>query len=93
MNLNNIPYELKTLDQWVCTKGDSKLPMIPYTSDCASSVDPLTWSAFQKAVGSINYGKYDYVGFVFNNNGIVGILFLHPKNSANVAVIFNTLFL
>lgn len=73
MNLNNIPHELKILDQWVCTKGDSKLPMIPYTSDCASSVNPLTWSAFQQAVSSIDCGNYDYVGFVFNNNGIVGI--------------------
>ena len=68
MNINNIPYELKLLNQWVCTKGNSKLPFISNTNDCASSVNPLTWTAFQQAVSSVDCGNYDYIGFVFNNN-------------------------
>ena len=73
MNLNNIPQELKILDQWVCTKGDSKVPMIANTPECASSSNPFTWVAFQNAVSSVDCGNYDNVGFVFNDNGIVGI--------------------
>ena len=73
MNLKNIPHELKTLDQWVCTKSDSKVPMIANTTECASSSNPITWVAFQNAVSSVECGNHDNVGFVFNNNGIVGI--------------------
>ena len=73
MNLDRIPQELKDLPQWVCTKGDSKVPMIPYTSYPASSSNPLTWSLFEDATGSVRGKVHDYVGFVFNDNGIVGI--------------------
>lgn len=73
MNLNNIPIELQKLNQWVCTKGDSKIPRCAYNSTPASSTDPLTWSSFDTALKSINDGINDYLGFVFNDNGIVGI--------------------
>ena len=73
MNLNNIPYELKNLRQWVCTKGDSKVPMIATSNSAASSTNHNTWSCFQHAVQSVEVGNYDYVGFVFNDNGIIGI--------------------
>jgi hypothetical protein len=39
----------------------------------ASSVNPATWSSFEEAVGAVESGFYDYIGFVFNDNGIVGI--------------------
>ena len=73
MNLNNIPEELKTLRQWVCTKGDSKVPINPNSTYAASSTSPMSWSSFEVAKEHIDRGWYDYVGFVFADNGIIGI--------------------
>lgn len=73
MNLNNIPEELKNLNQWVCTKGDSKVPMVAGSVLPASSTNPATWSSFEVARKSVVKDLYDYVGFVFADNGIVGI--------------------
>ena len=73
MNLKNIPIELQTLNQWVCTKGDSKIPMSATRLFPASSTNPSTWSSFESAISAVADGIYDYLGFVFNDNGIVGI--------------------
>ena len=73
MNLKNIPIELQTLNQWVCTKGDSKIPMNATRPFPASSTNPNTWSSFETAISAVADGIYDYLGFVFNDNGIVGI--------------------
>ena len=73
MNLNNIPEELRNLRQWVCTKGDSKVPMMAHKLCAASSTDETSWSHFDTARMSVEMGYYDYVGYVFNNNGIIGI--------------------
>lgn len=73
MNLNNIPYELKALPQWVCTKGNSKVPMMATFHAAASSTDKRSWSSFEQARAAVERGYYDYVGFVFNDNDIVGI--------------------
>ena len=73
MNLDNIPRPLKELRQWVCTKGDNKIPMMSTNNDLASSVDPQTWNTFDSAKFAVDNGYYDYAGFVFNDNGIVGI--------------------
>lgn len=73
MNLNNIPEELRKLNQWVCTKGDSKVPKRAFMDGAASSTDGSTWSSFDMARSSVENGYNDYVGFVFNDNGIVGI--------------------
>ena len=73
MNLNNIPQTLKELNQWVCTRGDSKVPRQAYIDSAASSTDESTWSSFDMARSSVESGYNDYVGFVFNDNGIVGI--------------------
>lgn len=73
MNLNNIPTELKHLPQWVCTRGDSKIPRIPIEDVPASSTNSITWSCFDRVRISVEQGYHDYVGFVFNDNGIVGI--------------------
>lgn len=73
MRYDNIPNELKRLNQWVCANKDSKVPMQanrPYT---ASSIDPNTWASFEDALWAVEHGYYDYLGFVFNDNGIVGI--------------------
>ena len=73
MNLNNIPKELTELNQWVCTKGDSKVPMCATKKWAASSTDEQTWDTFFNACWGVDMGVYDNVGFVFNDNGIVGI--------------------
>ena len=73
MNLKNIPMELQNLTQWVCTKGDSKIPMNATRPFPASSTDPRSWGSFETAISAVADGIYDYIGFVFNDNGIVGI--------------------
>ena len=69
MNIERIPIELQKLPQWVGVYRNSKLPMISWSNEPASSVNPDTWSDFRCAVES----RYDDIGFVFNDNGIVGI--------------------
>ena len=69
----NIPEELRRLNQWVCAYEGSKVPMQATNPFPASSTNPATWSSFEEAVGAVKAGAYDYIGFVFNDNGIVGI--------------------
>ena len=73
MMYSNIPEELRRLKQWVCAYEDSKVPMQATNPFPASSTNPATWSSFEEAVGAVYAGIYDYIGFVFNDNGIVGI--------------------
>lgn len=73
IDYGNIPEELRKLKQWVCVSGDSKVPKQALTYFPASSVNPATWSTFEDAVLSVKLGLHDYIGFVFNDNGIVGI--------------------
>ena len=68
-----IPEEIKRLNQWVCIKADSKIPLNPYTGFAASSTNSTTWSDFNTAVSRINQGYADNIGFVFKDNNIVGI--------------------
>lgn len=72
-NYENIPVEMKRLNQWVCTQGVKKLPMKAWTYEAASSTSPETWSTFDAALGAVSNGFYDYCGFVFADNGLVGI--------------------
>ena len=73
MSYSQIPEELRRLKQWVCTKEGSKVPMQACMPFPASSTNPNTWSTFEEAVFAVEAGHYDYIGFVFNDNGIVGI--------------------
>jgi hypothetical protein len=73
MSIHNIPEELKNLTQWVCAYHNSKMPMIAHAYSPASSTNPKTWTTYQAAVMSVECGNYDHIGFVFNDNGIVGI--------------------
>ena len=71
----NIPQELKSLRQWVSIRADSKIPMKSWDiGEPASSSDPDTWSDYFMAEKSVTEdGVYDNIGFVFHNNGYVGI--------------------
>lgn len=73
MRYDNIPEDLKKLDQWVCANEDSKVPMQANRPYAASSTNPDTWASFEDALWAVEHGYYDYLGFVFNDNGIVGI--------------------
>lgn len=73
MNYYNIPKELTKLDQWVCALDGSKAPMQAFDLLPASSTNPSTWSSFETAMEAVYLERYDNVGFVFNDNGIVGI--------------------
>lgn len=73
MNFDNIPEELRSLPQWVCARGDSKVPICARGDYAASSTDKNSWSSFRMARDSVEGGYHDHVGFVFADNGIVGI--------------------
>lgn len=42
-------------------------------NEAASSTNPDTWTDFETARAAVNDGCYDYCGFVFADNGYVGI--------------------
>ena len=73
MRYSNIPQELRNLKQWVCANEGSKVPMQATYPYPASSTNPATWASFEDALWAVEQGHYDYLGFVFNDNGIVGI--------------------
>ena len=73
MRYENIPQELRVLKQWVCANDGSKVPMQANRPYAASSINPYTWASFEDALWAVEHGYYDYLGFVFNDNGIVGI--------------------
>ena len=73
MTYDNIPQELKVLKQWVCAQNGSKAPQKAFEWGGASTTDPTTWGDFETACAAVDEGYYDHIGFVFNNNGIVGI--------------------
>lgn len=67
----NIPKVLQMYPQWVCVSEGSKVPMRADEPIAASSTDSTTWAKYSDALCSLLY--YDYLGFVFNGNGIIGI--------------------
>ena len=73
MRYDNIPEDHKRLPQWVCANANSKVPMQATCLYPASSTNPDTWASFEDAKRAVELGYYDYLGFVFNDNGIVGI--------------------
>lgn len=68
-----LPKEIMELPQWVVNKRDSKLPYNANTMQPASVSDRNTWVTFDQAYNMVKLGGADYLGFVFDNNGIVGI--------------------
>lgn len=70
---DDIPDELKELNQWVCVYNNSKVPMQAFRQEAASSTNPSTWASFEAARWAVENGYYDGIGFVFADNGIIGI--------------------
>ena len=73
MDYSRLPEELKQLNQWVCTWDNSKVPMKAFERKAASSTAPDTWGTFEQATAAVEGGVYDQIGFVFADNGLVGI--------------------
>ena len=73
MNLKTIPEELRAKRQWVCANKGSKVPMQAAKNSAASSTDPATWATFEEALDAVADSRYDYIGYVFDDDGIVGI--------------------
>lgn len=46
----NIPYELRSLPQWMVASADSKAPISAKTGHAASKTDPRNWVSFEDAV-------------------------------------------
>ena len=73
MRFENIPSELQSIPQWVCAWRNSKVPMQANEKKAAASSSPETWASFEDAKAAVEKGRYAYLGFVFADNGIVGI--------------------
>lgn len=73
MRYDAIPDELKKLPQWVNAWNAWKTPMQTSTRKAASSSNPDTWTDFETARQAVLDGVFDHIGFVFADNGIVGI--------------------
>ena len=78
----SFPSELIALDQWVVHKpvmlnGElkRKVPHDPKSGLKADSTRPGTWASFNDACTAYAFGTYDGIGFVFADNGFVGIDF------------------
>lgn len=63
-NIDNLPDELKALDQWVVC-NNVKVPINAKIGSPASSTDPNTWSSYDKAKEAVLSGRFKHVGFVF----------------------------
>lgn len=73
MRYSTIPTEMRLLDNWVVTKCGTKVPLQATNYKAASCCDPETWSPFTTALADVREGRADYLGFVFDDCGIVGI--------------------
>jgi hypothetical protein len=71
--MENIPAELRGLQRWVCAAAGSKAPMQAFGPGAASVGNPGTWGSFEDALECVEGGVYEYAGFVFADDGYVGI--------------------
>lgn len=79
MILQNIPNELRTLNQWVIA-GSNKEPINPRTGHLANVNDPSTWGTFAEAVAT---GRP--VGFVLSKNDPFAIIDLDDPATVKIS--------
>ena len=70
--IENIPEELKKVDQWVCWVGADKIPKNPASGKNAQSNNSNTWGTFKQAVKACETYGFDGIGFMFAN-GYFGV--------------------
>lgn len=63
--VENIPEELKKVNQWVCWQGEAKIPKNPANGQNAKSNDKKTWGTFAQAVKACDTFGFDGLGFMF----------------------------
>lgn len=61
----NIPKELKDVNNWVCWVGTDKVPKSPSNGKNAQSNNPKTWGTFAQAVKACETFGFDGIGFMF----------------------------
>lgn len=71
--IQSIPKEMKELNNWVVWRKGSKTPVNAVTGYNAKPNDPTTWCNYETASKAVEKGKFSGIGFMFNNNNIVGI--------------------
>lgn len=72
--VENIPDELKKLNNWVCWQGSDKTPKNPATGKNAQSNNPKTWGSFTQAVKACDTFGFDGLGFMFDGkSGYFGV--------------------
>ena len=69
---HTIPDELKRLCRWLVVEKHSKIPSCAHNGKNASVTNPDTWSDYKTAV-SIAQKVGGYLGFVFDDDGYIGI--------------------
>lgn len=77
---DDLPTALVDRDQWVCwrTHGrddkPTKVPIVPGTTQFASTTDPPTWRSFATAREGVTTTPVDGLGFVFTaDDPLIGI--------------------
>lgn len=70
--IENIPEELKKVNQWVCWQGEAKIPKNAKNGQNAKSNDKETWSDFDTAIKACDTYGFDGLGFMFAN-GYFGV--------------------
>jgi len=70
--IENIPEELRDLEQWCCWVGSDKIPKSPKNGKNAQSNNPGTWGTFAQAVKACETFGFDGLGFFFAN-GYFGV--------------------
>lgn len=68
-----IPHELRRLDRWLCCDTGSKRPIRPSDGRAASVTRSADWGSFADASSLVESGFCEYLGFVFAEDGYVGI--------------------
>ena len=71
VNLELIPGELKTYDQWVCWRyeersgEEGRVSKRPYSVEGTSAKvnDSTTWNSYENVVGALDSGSYEGIGF------------------------------
>ena len=72
--VENIPAELKALDNWVCWQSQDKIPKSPINGKNAQSNNPKTWGTFAQAVKACETFGFDGLGFMFDEkSGYFGV--------------------
>lgn len=67
---NNIPGELKKIDNWVCWDS-KKVPINPKNGQYAKSNDPSTWSDYETAIKVSE--QFSGIGFMLGGTDYVGV--------------------